>query len=136
MDFKKEASPRELRWFGAGIVLFAAIVCGVLFLQGVSPATLRLVMGLAAGVTFVYYAVPPTRRWIYLTWMAAAYPIGWVVSHALLAAIYYLIVTPIGLLMRVTVRDPVQRRFDPTATTYWVEHDPAAGGVRRYFKQY
>jgi hypothetical protein len=67
--------------------------------------------------------------------MAAVFPIGWLVSHLLLAAIYYLVVTPIGVMMRVCRYDPMQRRFDRQAATYWKPRrntdDP-----QRYFKQY
>ena len=48
----------------------------------------------------VYAAIPMSRKWIYLGWIYAAFPIGWTVSHLLLAAIYYLIVTPIALAVR------------------------------------
>ena len=52
--------------------------------------------------------------------MCAAFPIGWVVSHALMAAIYYLVITPMAVAMRLLGRDPLDRRFDRDATTYWV----------------
>ncbi|MFJ4343420.1 hypothetical protein [Streptomyces sp. NPDC088915] len=43
----------------------------------------------------------------------------------LLAIVYYLIVTPVGLLARV-VRDPLTRGTDPKATTYWAAPIPSA----------
>ena len=74
-------------------------------------------------------------RGVYVVWMAAVFPIGWLVSHLLLAAIYYLVITPIGIMMRVCGYDPMQRRWDRQATTYWKPRrdtdDP-----KRYFKQY
>ncbi|NGO77800.1 hypothetical protein G6045_19365 [Streptomyces sp. YC504] len=44
----------------------------------------------------------------------------------LLAVVYYLVVTPIGLLARAT-RDPLTRSWDPKAESYWVT--PAPRGV-------
>ncbi|MEX0979180.1 MAG: SxtJ family membrane protein, partial [Pirellulales bacterium] len=68
-------------------------------------------------------------------WMWAAFPIGWLVSHLLIAAIYFLLITPIALVMRAVGRDPLSRRFDRAAKTYWVprrqDSDPA-----RYFRQF
>jgi hypothetical protein len=79
-------------------------------------------------------AVPPVRRPKFLAWMYAAYPIGWVVSHRVLAIIYFGLLTPIGTLMGVFGYDPMARRFDRAAASYWVERgrnrDPA-----RYFRQ-
>ncbi len=60
--------------------------------------------------------------------MRAARPIGWTISHVPIAALYYLVVTPIGLAMRPFGRDPLARRFDPDAQSYWTprrqEADP------------
>ncbi|MBB5120587.1 hypothetical protein [Streptomyces eurocidicus] len=41
----------------------------------------------------------------------------------LLFAVYYLVVTPVGLVSR-RLRDPLARRWDPRARTYWI---PVAG---------
>ncbi|MER7175890.1 hypothetical protein [Streptomyces mesophilus] len=45
------------------------------------------------------------------------------VRAVLLATVYYLVVTPIGLLARVT-RDPLDRRWAPEAETYWTTSTP------------
>lgn len=39
-------------------------------------------------------------------------------ASALLAVVYLLVITPIGLVARV-VRDPLRRRLDPAAPSYW-----------------
>jgi ABC-type uncharacterized transport system permease subunit len=81
------------------------------------------------------YIWPASLRIIYLGWMYAALPIGWVVSHLLLALIYYLMVTPIGLFMRLVGSNPLQRRLDPDADSYWLERKPKEE-AKRYFKQF
>ncbi|MCW2502789.1 MAG: hypothetical protein JWO79_1073 [Actinomycetia bacterium] len=42
-----------------------------------------------------------------------------------LALVYYLLVTPIGLVSRL-VRDPLRRRKDPRAASYWIRLDGAS----------
>jgi hypothetical protein len=37
---------------------------------------------------------------------------------------FFCVLTPMALLMRMTGRDAMKRRFDPTARTYWIERDP------------
>ena len=64
---------------------------------------------------------PRLMRPIYVGWMAAAFPIGWTVSHVLLAVLYYGVFTPIGLVFRVMGRDRLERRLDRQAPTYWKE---------------
>jgi hypothetical protein len=58
-----------------------------------------------------------------------------VVSHILLAVVYFGIVTPIGLIMRLAGRDALGLKRDPNATTYWVPHAMPKDS-RRYFRQF
>src|SRR5262249_39080951 len=81
------------------------------------------------------YLVPALRRPLFVGWMCAAYPIGWVVSHLVLMTIFYLVLTPIGMLMRLFGRDPMTRSFDRSAQSYWVAHNPG-GDASRYFRQF
>ncbi len=60
-------------------------------------------------------------RRVYDLWMLAVAPVGWTVSHIVLGVVYYVVLTPIGLLMRGLGRDPMRRRFEPDARSYWVE---------------
>ena len=84
------------------------------------------------GIGFV---LPGMLRPIYVAWMTLAMPIGWVVSHLLLLFVFYLVVTPIGLAMRLIGYDPLTRQLDRSAKSYWTPHDPS-GEAARYFKQY
>jgi hypothetical protein len=43
----------------------------------------------------------------------------WVVFSSLLVCAYALIVVPAGLVLRLMGRDPMQRDFSRTATSYW-----------------
>ena len=58
------------------------------------------------------------------------------VSHVVLALVYYLVFVPIGLLMRLFGYDPMKRGFDPEAATYWTARDPKASEPKRYFRQF
>ena len=96
--------------------------------------TLALAVGGAAAGA-VFWIVPQIARPFYLAWYFLACCIGIVVSNALLVAFYYLVITPVGLLMRVLGRDPLQRRFDPAARTYWRAAEKAVD-PQRYFRQF
>jgi len=128
-------SPKQLRLFA---VLLAALLAGV----GVwcfAPETSRvapslwLVVAAVVGVTGL--VCPRAVRGIYVVWMVAAFPIGWLVSHLLLAAVFFLVITPIGLILRLIGYDPLQRRFDRAAKTYWQPRENRSD-TARYFKQY
>ena len=90
--------------------------------------TLGVVAGAAAGL------VPAFGRRLYLGWMACFRPVGWSVSFLLLGLVFYAILTPTGLVMRAVGRDPMERRIDRSAPTYWVRRKPV-DDPRRYLRQ-
>ena len=71
---------------------------------------------------------------MYQAWMRLFYPIGFIVSHVMMGTIFYLILTPIGLAMRLAGHDPLQRRWDANARSYWTRHAPSRD-ITRYFRQ-
>lgn len=88
--------------------------------------------GLAALFSLVY---PKANLPIYLGLTIVAFPIGFVLSYVIMGTLFFLIITPVGLIMKILGRDPMHRKFEPEATTYWV----AAQGERArstYFKQF
>ncbi len=135
VEINLNPSKSELRWFGLLLFLFFALIGGLVFWRLGSLAVPSVLWLAGAVLGLVYYAVRPLRRPMYLGWMYAVYPLGWTISHLLFGCIYFLVMTPIGLLMRLSGRDPLERRFDPEAGTYWVER-PARVEPSRYFRQF
>ena len=127
-------SPQQLRWFGLLLLLFCAAVGALL---GVRLGSVELAAGLAGlglALAVLYYAVRPLRLPLYLAWMRATRPLGAAFSLLLLGAIYFLVVTPIGLAARLFGRDALGRRFDPAAESYWKRH-PRPAEAERYLRQ-
>jgi hypothetical protein len=73
------------------------------------------ICGLIAVAGFFY---PPAMRPVFVGLILLTYPIGWVVSHLLLAAIFYLLFLPIGLVLRMTGHDPLQLK-PPAGNSLW-----------------
>ncbi len=135
IDINKNPSPKEIRWFGALLAAFFGCLGIVASKRFGAESAAKLLWLCGAGFGVVYYAVPPLRRPLYLGWIHAAFPIGWVVSHTVLAASYYLVLAPVGLVMRLLGRDPMARRLTPDSTTYWQPHQQPTD-KSRYFKQF
>jgi ABC-type uncharacterized transport system permease subunit len=134
IEINKKPSRRDLILFGLMFFVFTAAVGAELYFRRGAHDAGGIAWIAGAAITALYFAVPPVRRRIYLGWIYVTFPIGFVVSHVILAAVFYLVVTPIGLLMRLVGNDPMRRRFDRAAATYWVEHDPHRNPAR-YFRQ-
>jgi hypothetical protein len=47
-----------------------------------------------------------------------------VVSPLVLGVVFYGVVAPMGLVMRLLGKDPLRRRFEPGAASYWIERRP------------
>ena len=59
-----------------------------------------------------------------------------IVSPIALGILFFLVVTPTGLLMRLFGKDPLRLRFDPAADSYWIKRDPpgpAADSLKNQF---
>jgi hypothetical protein len=104
---------------------FAAIwLCVFLFLGtwsawkggAVAPGIL---WGLGLLVGLPGLAFPSVARPVYVGMMLVSAPIGWVVSHVLLAVVYFVLFAGLGLVFRLCGRDRLRIRFDRGAATYW-----------------
>jgi len=119
-----------------GMIPGVLVLSQVLHWADVDPQAGMIGFMIFAGVALlVLLAWSALGYQVYVAWTYAALPIGWTISHVILASVFYLLVTPIGLLMRLSGRDPMHRKIDPSAKTYWMERknvtDPA-----RYFRQF
>ena len=137
----REVAGRERAWglaFPVGLVAFwmAGRAVGAGAGEGSRAPLVARAAGGLVGVVGAGVVLGSRRRGIafYRAWMLAAMPIGWVLSHALLAAVFYGVVLPVGLAMRLAGRDPMTRRLDRAAASYWVGRE-RVDGSERYFKQ-
>jgi hypothetical protein len=126
--------PRELRQFAALWLVFFGLIGAYLRFVGGAPTAAAVLWAISL-VGVVGMLAPSFVRPLYVVWMGLAMPIGWLVSHLLLLVMYYLVLTPIGLIMRACGYDPLERRFDRTAKSYWYDQEPTTG-FEQYFKQF
>ncbi len=126
---------RQLNAFGVIWLVFLGILGAVAAGRG-GPLGAAIACWIAAvAVPAIGWLMPGFMRIAYLVMAYAAFPVGFVVSHLLLAAVYYLVLTPIGVVMRILGHDPMSRRFDPSAESYWVPRETEEN-AERYFRQF
>jgi hypothetical protein len=135
IEVKKDFTRRELLWFGPLFALFVGTIGAILIRRFDLVGLAYGLWVVSAAIIVVYYLVPSIRTPTYRAWILSVMPIGWVVSHVLLAIVYYVVLTPIGLILRILRYDPLQRHFDPSAPTYWIEREPHIDS-ERYFRQF
>lgn len=138
VNFRPE--PRILRQFAFLAVVGLPLVAGlILRLVGAfawtHPVLLTAVgLGVAQLVLFLV-GVRYLTQACFVVLMVVGMPIGFVLSHVFLAAIYYLVITPIGLVFRMMGRDVIGKRLDPKAASYWRDRGQPRPATS-YFKLY
>ncbi|MCP3982176.1 MAG: hypothetical protein GY716_22950 [bacterium] len=133
LAFNSQDRPSQL----LGVLLPALFgLCGGASRLGVEAATVTTAVGIVGALgAMAIWAAPSLGRTLYVGWMLAALPIGWTISNVILALVYFAVLTPIGLLLRVAGRDPMTRGLDPEASTYWIERS-SRSDRSSYFRQF
>lgn len=75
-------------------------------------------------------------RPVYIGWMKFAFILGWVNTRILLGVFFYLIITPIGVVMRLAGKDLLDRKIDRSAKSYWKKRDRTAFDPKRMEQQF
>jgi hypothetical protein len=127
---------KQLRGFGKIALIALAVISLVLYLaKGLATQWALAIVAVGSAIFIASLISFKLTRVIYLALVIATLPIGLVVSFLLLAAFYFLLLTPLGLIFHLIGRDPLRRKFDSTAESYWLTHDPPRS-PERYFRQF
>jgi hypothetical protein len=128
--------PRKtLRQFGAvWLVFFVALGLRQYFGRDHHVLGLALI-AIALGFGLPGLIKPAALRWLFVGWMVIAFPIGWTISQFMLLMMYYGLLTPVGLLLRLRRRDLLRRKPAPQQTSFWTTKEMPQD-VRRYFRQF
>ncbi|MFL6245123.1 MAG: SxtJ family membrane protein [Thermoanaerobaculia bacterium] len=122
------------------ITSFALIVSGALLAiaayqrwRGVRPAVVIALVSIAAVLLLLAAIAPALLRPVYRGWMRVGEALGWINTRVLLTLVFFLVVTPIGVLMRLFGRSPITTaRRD----SYWTDVEPHSYGDRHVEKQF
>lgn len=127
--------PRStLRWF-AGFVSVALLgLATVQYFHAENETLALLFLSLALMAALLGAIAPACLRPVFVGMMVVSYPLNWLVSHLILAFIFYCVFTSIGLFFKLIGRDALNRRREPERSTYWSDK-PQARDIRSYFRQ-
>lgn len=126
MKLRLKEDPREWCKFGLSSAVVLALLVGLLWWRGkVSPTFSGPVLSGLALVAVLAIARPTWFRVPYRAGMRLSHFMGRVVSPVILGLLFFLVVTPLGLVMRLAGKDLLRLRRHPGSATYW---QPARGG--------
>ena len=130
---KLDTGKKSLKKFGITMAIALLVISGILFLKNkdasypVIISVLFLSLGLIA---------PSTLRLTYIIWMKFALILGWINTRLILIIMFYLIFTPIGLIMRIFRTDLLERKLEKSKTSYWKAHQEKEFALENYERQF
>ncbi len=77
-----------------------------------------------------------TVRHVYKIWMSLAAVIGWLMTRLILLVLFYLIVTPIGIFVKLFDKDPLNIKFNKNIKSYWITKRNLGYNGDSYEKQF
>ena len=106
-----------LRKFGLTMAVCFTLITLVIFLRQRHSIFITSTISLC----FLLFALafPVSLKYFYIPWMKFAYILSWINTRLLLCLIFYLIFSPIGLVMRLFRIDLLERKFSSSRTSYW-----------------
>lgn len=146
MIIKLELKPtdRQLREFGwIALVAFGLLgalsfvrggLLGLHFAEATRPVSYAL-WALGACSALFSCVLPRANRPLFVLLGLVAFPIGLLVSYALLGLLFFGVLTPIALLFRLIGRDRLERKLEPGRESYWVDIERRQA-AEDYFSQY
>ena len=129
-----EVSSKKLRDFGITFFVVFALIGGLLLHKG------RGVGYLCIGLGFVFLLggifARSSLKVPYRLWMGFGAVLGFFMSRVILGILFYLVITPIGVGLRLLGKDLLNERWNPETGSYWIKKEKRPFEKKRYEKLY
>ena len=134
MDKSKFNDKKEWRNFGIGISIILSIMAVIqwyidseLYLYIILTAVIILLSGLI---------VPIILRPLFILFSYLGFILGWIMTRIILIILFYLIFTPIGLLMRLFGKKLLDTSFDKKKESFWINRQESEFSAVNYKNQF
>ena len=114
---------KQLRSFGLMVGgIFAVIGLWPMVIYAAAPRWWAMIA--SAFLVLPALAFPNRLSWVYQRWMALGHVLGSINSKILLGVVFYLVITPIGIIRRLLGKDPMGMRPRDDVDSYRVIRKP------------
>jgi hypothetical protein len=119
----QQADTKELRTFGLMVGgIFSIIGLWPILFRGELPRIWAISVGGAlVGLGLI---LPASLTYVHRVWMKIGHVLGWINTRILLGVVFFGLITPMGVVMRLFGKDPMCRGFAPEVNTYRVVRPP------------
>ena len=129
-------SHRELKKFGFTIAFILFLLSVLVFFGGSLPRRSFYMAGVASAFLLAAFFFPYLLKPVRIGWMGLAFVLGYFMSRLLLAVIFYLVITPIGVIFRLFGKDILHKKIRKNRESYWIKRSPENKNAKDYEKLY
>jgi hypothetical protein len=127
-EIRSKAELRKFAWIMAGGFAFLGTIA---YLRG-RNVTAIVLLSLSALFCLCGVFAPLRLRLVYKYWMQFAFILGWINTRILLGLFFFVVVTPVSILMKLFRRDVLMRKLDRSKKTYWNDRPKTERPRERY----
>jgi hypothetical protein len=110
-------SRKEFRKFGLTVGgIFCAIGLWPALFRGQPPRSWALIVGVLLLVPAL--TMPRVLAPVYRVWMLVGETLGWINTRILLGVVFYLVITPMGVMRRLLGKNAMRLLFEPDVESY------------------
>lgn len=133
---KQRITPKDIRLWALVMTAALTVVGAVQLLiwHHVRTATIFWIIGAIFFVPGLLFPLALTP--IYKLWLKLAAALAWFNTRLILGLMFFLVFSPIGLILRLLRVDLIKEKWDPQARSYWIDREAASFDPSRYEKQY
>ena len=91
---------------------------------------------LSAAFLIAGLIAPSVLKPVYKAWMALSVVMGFIMTRIIMFIIFYLLVTPIGLIARVSGKNFLEMNIDRNKKSYWIAREKTVRARIDYEKQF
>ena len=113
---------KGLRKFGITTGVIIVVLFAAFFPWIFDVSVMPMWPWILAGMLWVLaILIPGALRPVYTTWMKIGHVLGWINTRVILGFLFYVMVLPMGLTMRLFGKDPMARKIESSVSSYRIK---------------
>jgi hypothetical protein len=132
---RKRSEAEEAKRFGVILPILLGAIAAYSWWRGRTELAEGLI-GIGAIALSLRFALPGAWLAFFRLWMRLALLMSAIMSRVILTLFFFLVLTPLSLVLRILGKTPLDLRFKDGRASYWVDKPPGEYTIDRYSKQF
>jgi len=129
-----KSEKKDLRNFGITFGVVAGLLAGALWWKEKDTYSIFAILSLA--FFLLSFALPIFLKPLQKAWMTLAVVLGFFMTKVILAILFYLVFTAIGLGSRIFGKQFLDLKIDQSGKSYWIQREPETFDRKKYERQF